>query len=230
MTLEEGFDKVICMKIPAALVIFFALLITPVYPVYAQDLMPSSNSAIRNKPPLQPRSMNMPKNEATRASALMVNPKVSTREAQMKQKLARFKDQQKAQIAGNVTTNFNTINQNYTTAMLNHLNNLSQILVKLEARLVQAPQAINTSEASIAINAAKDSINTSNSTLNLQLQKDYSISATSEGALKSEMMETRMRLKNDLQSNKDLIMQSRQSVLEAIESVGRTIGGSNGSK
>lgn len=223
------FDKVICMKIPAILIVFLALLLTPVYPIYAQNQTISSNSAIRKQAPLQPKPLNIQRTEATRSSTLMTNSKISTREAQMKQRLARFKDQQKAQLAGNVTTNLNTINQNYTTAMLNHLNNLSQILVKLEARLIQSSAGTDTTEAIAAIDTAKKNISDANGALNIQLQKDYTISATSEGTLKSDIMGSRMQLKNDLQGNKDLIMKARQSVLEAIQLVGRTFGGNDGS-
>ncbi len=222
------------MKSALISLFLLALLLTPVYPIYAQN--PATLSATPNIKPPRPTPMMSKNPTATRASELRSQPlpmpkeKVSTKEAMMKQRLAKFKNQDKATLAQNVTMNLNRINQNYVKIMLNHLDNLSQILVKLESRLVQAPSGTDTTEATRSINDAKASISSASGMLNLQMAKDYSIEATSEATIRPDINTSRNMLRTDLQANKEMMMRVRQSVLLAIESVAMVLGGSNGTK
>lgn len=135
-----------------------------------------------------------------------IRDKMASREAALKAKLAAFKDKRKAEIADRVNTNLNKINQNQTAWMLKHLEKMSALLDKLEARM-GGGAALADSRAKIA--AATEAVK-------VQATKDYTLTVTSESAVKKEAENLRTQLKTDLQAVRKQVIDAKQSVANAI--------------
>lgn len=132
--------------------------------------------------------------------------KMATREAALKAKLERFKDKKKAEIADRVNTNLNKINQKQTAQMLKHLDKMSAILDKLEARKT----------ANAAISAARSSITSASSAVKLQADKDYTLTVSSETKVKADAEKVRDLLHQDLQAVREQVIEAKQAVGTAI--------------
>lgn len=174
-----------------AILIFIALTAILVHPVLAQETSTKTPSIRKDK--------------------------MATREAAFKAKLEKFKDKKKAEIAERVNTNLNKINQKQTAQMLKHLDKMSVILDKLEARvLAGSPDIKDSTAAKAAIAAARSSIASATATVKLQAEKDYTLTVTSESKVKVDAQKARDQLRTDLQA-------LRIQVIEVKQSVGNTI-------
>ena len=139
------------------------------------------------------------------------------REAVLKAKLLAFKDKRKAEIADRVNTNLNRINQNQTTQMLKHLEKMSALLDKLEARVnagsadIKDPQAAKT-----AISSASAQIASATSAVKTQAEKDYTLQISSETKVKADAQALRSKLGTDLKSVRQLVIAAKQKVSNAV--------------
>lgn len=134
--------------------------------------------------------------------------KIASKAAALKAKLQVFKDQRKAQIAEKVSTNLNKINQKQTRQMLKHLETMSNILDKLEARANQAGKA--------AIVGSRENIASATAAVNNQASRDYTLTVTSEAKIKQNAQTQRDQLFNDLKSTRQQVIEAKQSVAAAI--------------
>lgn len=129
-----------------------------------------------------------------------IQEKMATREAALKEKLAKFKDQKKAQRVDKINAELARINKQRTDQMLKFLDNAERILGKVPSGSTSAQAKID--KAKVAVN--------------LQADKDYTITATSEAKIKNEVKEAHQALKTDLQNLKKLITEAKQAVIRVI--------------
>jgi hypothetical protein len=227
---------------PFLVVAAFILIWAPLYPVLAED----GHIASRSGEPLRPTLFHTTLAKDASGSAgkntffLHLNRssdfadkieqfriKIASREAQLKAKLDKFKDQHRSELALKVSSNLNKINKNRTDSMGKHLDTLSDILGKVQDR---ASGSASESGVQAAIASASASITSARDAVNAQAQKDYTINATSEASLQSEVKTERNMLLKDLTSVKQLVMTAKQSVVAAIRATAHVQGELNGQK
>jgi len=143
--------------------------------------------------------------------------KLASRAAALKTKLQTFKDQRKAVVAERVNTNLNNINQNQTAQMQKHLNTMSEILDKLEARVNKGtPDIKDPAKAKTAIAAARATISTASAAVSAQAAKDYTIQVTSEGKIRIDAKTQRDNLHKDLLATRKTVQDAKQAVANAV--------------
>lgn len=150
----------------------------------------------------------------------------ATRAAALKSRLEKFKDKKKATIAARINDNLNAINDRRSTAFLNHLTKMTEILTRLENKLSEASSTgKDTSSATAAIASAKTAISTAQTAATAQQGKDYTIEVSSEAKLQESIKPVRDQLHTDLKSVHDLVVAARKATSEAISTTVSTLGG-----
>lgn len=197
----------------SAILTGLSILAMTAYPAFAQDpntaVMPiirkgATASGVAGKENIESRITAMREKLASKAAAL-------------KTKLQAFKDQRKAAIAERINTNLNKINQNQTAQMQKHLNTMSGILDKLEARVnKRTPDIKDPDKAKNAIAAAREVISTASAAVSDQVQKDYTIQITSESRIRIDAKTQRDNLHKDLQATRKTVQNAKQAVANAI--------------
>lgn len=129
-----------------------------------------------------------------------IQEKMASREALLKEKLAKFKDLKKAQRVDKINAELARINQKRTAQMLKFLDNAERILGKIPSGSSSAQAKID--EARVAVKA--------------QAEKDYTITITSEVKVKDDAKLAHEKLRTDLQALKKLITEAKQAVAKAI--------------
>lgn len=141
-----------------------------------------------------------------------------SRETALKVKLEAFRDKKKASAAARINTNLNLINQKQTTQMQKHLDTMSSILDRLEARVNQGSQDIkDLAAAKDAIVSARQVIATSAAGVTTQSQKDYTIQVSSESRIKTDAKNQRDKLHSDLLAIRKTVVNAKQAVANAIK-------------
>lgn len=192
------------MKTYLALIILPFFLFTPLYPVFAQDATIAASQK---------------KIEAR-------NKKVAAREAVLKAKLLRFKDQKKAGLVERVNTNLAKVNQNRTDNMASNLEQMSKILTRLGNRITEASQGgQNTTQAKQALDIALASVQRAKETVATQSAKDYVLNVTGESKAKEAAQKSREQLHIDLKLSHDLVVEARKAVANAIKVTASSLQG-----
>ncbi len=160
-----------------------------------------------------------------------VKDKVASREAALKEKLAKFRDKKKAEATERIDNNLNKVNQKRMEMMLQHLDKMSSMLTRLENIVSRATtDGKDTSQATAAISSARSAVNSAKVTIQTQSQKQYNLTVTSEGKVKDDAKSARDNLRTDLQSAHNLVVTARQAVASAISTTKSTLGGSTNGK
>ena len=186
-----------------AILIFVAACAILINPVLALD----ATSSTTRKEKLQQRIDTRKENVENRITGM--KEKVASREAAMKAKLQAFKDKRKAEVAERVNTNLNRINQNQTAQMLKHLEKMSMLLDKVEARVNQSAAKDAIAESRAKITAATEAVKT-------QAAKDYTLTVTSESAVRKDAESLRTQLKTDLMAVRKQVIEAKQSISNVI--------------
>ncbi len=189
----------------------------------AEEATPGS----RQKPPREKVEMlkeRVEQNKLAQARGEAPREKMATRSALLRERLAKFKNQNKATIVGGLNDNLNRINEVKTEAMKRKLEIMTQLLTKFEGR-INAVTDKDTSETKAAITIAKDKIASAEAAVEIQSQKDYTLTATSEATIKQEVMTARNTLHSDLKAVHEQVKAARMSVVEAVETAAKTLGG-----
>lgn len=215
-TTRVDFSKVIYTAVLICLAVIIA------YPVYAKEATPSTTRKEKvqerietRKEDIKQRAEAVKEKVETRVTAM--KEKIATREATLKARLAAFKDKRKAEIAERVNTNLNKINQNQTDQMLKHLDRMSELLNKLEARVNSgSPDIKDATAAKQAISDSKAKIAAAIEAVKAQAGIDYTLTVTSESKVKAEAQAMREKLRTDLQTVKKQVIDAKQSVSNAI--------------
>ena len=192
----EYFGRVFMMVIATvlsritAILIFSCLLIFAAYPVLAKEATTPGTT----------------RKEKVRERVEIKKEKMATKEAALKAKLETFRDKKKAEVADRVNSNLNQINEKQTMQMLKHLDKMSALLTKLETR----------TGGSTAIIDTKASIASATAAVKDQAAKDYTITITSESAVKKDAKKVRDALHTDLKNVRKLVIDAKQAVGAAI--------------
>lgn len=195
------------------------------FPAIAQDSSPSAvrptvkekrlNTLDAKKQVAQQRLETKKENIQTKIETTKA--KIASRAAALKTRLQNFRDQNKAVLAERINTNLNNVNQNQTTGMQNHLDKMSLILDKLEARVNNnKPDIKDPANAKAAIETARTNISTSSAAVSAQALKDYTITITSEGRIGLDAKTQRDALHKDLKAARQTVQEAKQSVASAI--------------
>jgi len=162
-------------------------------------------------------------NVANKISAM--KERIATKEAAFKARLEAFKDKRKAEIAERVNTNLNKINKNHTDQMLKHLEKMSELLDKLEARVNSVgPDVKDPVVAKAAIADSRAKIAAATATVTAQSEKDYTLTITTESKVKADAQKMRDQLRADLQTTRQLVIDAKQSVANAIRNAKSSAG------
>lgn len=142
------------------------------------------------------------------------------KEAALKTRLGQFKDQKRVAIATKVDQNLDTVNRNRTAAMEKNLDKMTMILDKLQLRMETASSSgKNTSSIDAAIRVARAAVTDTQTSVSVQAGKEYTVTATSEASLKSDVKAARDRLFNDLKTVHTQIESARKSVISAYQTL-----------
>lgn len=152
--------------------------------------------------------------------------RVASKEAQLIQKLGLFKDQKKAALAEKVNTNLNQINERRSTMMQEHLKKMSDILTKLEERVTQSGKILP-SDAQVKIAEARANISTAEGILDAQVDKDYTITVSTESKIREDATKVKTSLSTDLQATHLALVTAKQSVSDAISFAISSLEGAN---
>lgn len=158
--------------------------------------------------------------------------KMATREAALTAKLKLFKDKQKAGIAQRVSDNLNKVNSEKVEGMNKTLGKLSDILTKLDKIASEsAAKGKDISALTSSIGNARDVINTAQQAVNIQAGKDYTVVASSEDKVKTDVESKRKLLNDDLKLTHQKVVDARKAVSDIIPIIrSATAGGSESGK
>lgn len=206
------------MTIKAAIAISLLSTVLFISPVLADD----SNTASTIQKRIDTRTQKLENRLASKEATLTqrmeeIKAKIASREAALRAKLQQFRDKRKAEIAQRISTNLNKINKNQTEEMLRHLSKMPTILDKLEARVNQGkPDIKDPVKAKEAIAAARGAIASASAAAGAQAEKDYTLTGSSEAAIRAEAKAARDKLHADLQAVRKLVITAKQAVGNAI--------------
>lgn len=151
---------------------------------------------------------------------------IASKAAILREKLQNFRDKIKAATVQRISDTLNRINQNQTGQMQKHLDKMSGMITRLESRVAEASGAgQNIASASGAVNDAKEAIASASAAVTAQAGMDYTISVSSESAVRVDAKQQRDRLHNDLKSVRQLVINAKQAVAKTIMTVAKTLGG-----
>jgi hypothetical protein len=202
--------------------ILLAVLIVPLYPVYAI----SDDSTVEPKR-VATTSAKIPKIEDKKLALTDrledKKDKLASRAAMLKEKLSKFRDQSKAKILDRINTELANINKRRTTQMSQNLGRMEEILGKLESKAGNSASA----SASVmeAINSARTQIDLAKAEVASQSAKDYTVEVSSESASKVDAKKTRDQLHSDLKLAHNTVQDARKAVANAIRTVLSALGG-----
>ncbi|MBI2622101.1 hypothetical protein HYW66_00500 [Candidatus Microgenomates bacterium] len=203
-------------KLPLTIITAFSILLF-VFPVFAQEATPPAR--IRDQA-VQERIKTAQERVKERKD------KIASREATLKERLTVFKDQHKAQAVERVNKNLNLVNDKRVAAMRKHLQRMSELLNKLNNRVNTAKAGgKDVSEAQAAMASASASMAEASAALDLQADKDYSLSVASESAVSQEAKTARDTLHTDLQNVRKLVVEAKQALMNAFRVAATSLKG-----
>src|SRR3989344_942080 len=207
------------VTLPRISILFISLLAAflMAYPVLAQDTATTSRKEAVKERVEARKELVQARKETLVERRDALKERMATKEAALKNRLANFKDQKKATAAARINTNLNKINEKQTDMMLKHLEKMSQILTKLETRVnAGKPDIKDPASARAAIADAKIQIASATAAVNAQVDKNYTVSVTSEATVKTDAQAVRNSLHTDLKSVREAVIAAKQSVAKAI--------------
>lgn len=210
-------------SLPIALFLLALLIVLP--PTFAQEDASGPANLVPRGPRIEQRMEKLDARVQNIASRLdSIREKIASRAAALKTKLATFRDKNKAKRVEKINDTLADINLKRTQKMQDHLTQMENLLTKTENKLGDAQDK---TAAQGAITDAKGAIDTAKTAAATQLEKDYTISATSEATIKADSMTARNQLHTDLKALHNLVVAARQSVANAVSTTVSALGGSN---
>lgn len=203
----------------SAILIGLSILATSASLAFAKDTQTTATtSAIKPvgaiRTPMPPQRINIMHVESQIEN---MREKIASKEAILRSKLEKFRDQKKATAAARISTNLNQINQNQTTQMQRYLDFMSGILDKLEIKVNQlTPDIKDPAAAKVAIASARAVIASASAAVSAQAQNDYTIQATTESRIKADAQAMRDKLHKDILFIRKAVVDAKQSVSNAI--------------
>jgi hypothetical protein len=216
------FSKSITFLIVAASFLIFA------YSALAEDSSDTSKTRKSiNEARMENKMAQMEdRKEGMQAKLQMRREEIASNTAQLRERLQKFKDKVKANLADKINTVLGQINQKQTSQMLKHLDRMSEILTRVENRATEASASgQNISSASAAIADAWEAIDNAKTSVNDQELKDYTINVGLEGTIRADAKKSRDALHQDLKDVRQLVIVAKQAVAKAIQTTALILGG-----
>ncbi len=226
-----------------ATVVTTSAYLTPLYPVYAENTNSITSETTLKVKPQQGSAAARLKTEKKmeREEKLLENEEagllklenkidlrrenLASKSAALKQKLARFKDKNKANRLELINTNLNDINSRKTKNMQESLDKISQILERLKSKA----STISSSELDSAIAEVESQWSEASAAVEAQAAKDYTINLSTEATAASDAAAAKNALQSDLRATHTQVVEVRQALSNAISSVLSSLqGGNNG--
>ncbi len=185
-----------------------AVYLTPLYPIYAQTTVaparpkPATTSA---KPkPLMERAEN---------AIVRMEDKMATRAAELRAKLQKFRDKNKAGRVENINTNLTAVNKKSTDQMQAHLDRISGIVAKVKTWIAEQESAgKDMASAKAELAAIEGDWSAASNAVAAQAENDYTIVVNTEATVKTDAQATRNKLRTDLKTVHDQVVDIRQGL------------------
>lgn len=134
-----------------------------------------------------------------------------------KMEIGDITDERKQEVVTNIVEKMNSTNARWTAQWSNVLTRLQQLLAKIESRADLAEAAgQDVSSVREAIDQADAAISEAQVALEAQAAKEYTLEITDEATLGETVRNAMSTLQSDLKSVKELILDARQAVREAL--------------
>lgn len=207
------FVKVFVMRKVLPILLATVVYLNPLYPVYAQTAPGYTTPAlVRPAKTASAPGMLKPQGLEKAVDRLeMAREKMASRAAVLKERLAKFKDKNKANRTEAVNNNLSIVNNNHTAYLQQILSRLSGILEK--AKTVSKNAAADGQDVTAlneSISKVETEWNQASDALKLQQEKDYSIVVNSEETVRADAQTARNTLRNDLKTVRDQVFKVKQ--------------------
>ncbi len=206
------------------ILIVATVLLTPLYPVYAQTTTPVKRIAKPNTASAAAkldaaRERLEDKKEAVAGRIDAIKDKMASRSAELKAKLAKFRDKTKAARVENINTNLNALNKRHTEQMSNSLTRISTVLTKLKTWVAEQ-EAAGKDVASLksAISETEAAWTAADAAVKDQADNDYTIVVNTESTVRVDAQTARDTLRTDLKSVHDKLINVKQTLATALSS------------
>jgi len=210
--------KNLSVLISSAAFVVTAAYLTPLYPVYAQGKVPlravkgATQSGVI--PPVMMQNAN-----GVSDQMLARKEQMASKAAELRLKLQKFKDRNKAKRVENINDNLNNVNTKITDEMQKNLTRISEIVAKLKAWAAEQEAAgKDVSAIKTAITNIESQWTDANVSVTSQADKDYTIAVNSETTVRTDAMTARNNLRTDLNALHAKILSVRQSLISAFTS------------
>lgn len=203
-------------KILPILVVATAVYLTPLYPVYAQapvrSIKPATPSGV------MPQVM-MQKAQGVSDQMMARKDEMASKAAELRLKLQKFKDKNKAKRVENINDNLNNVNTKVTGEMQANLTRISEVVTKLKTWIAEQEAAgKDVSALKTAVANIESQWTDVNIALTDQADNDYTVAVNSETTVKADAQTARNSLRTDLRSVHDKMISLRQSLVNAFTS------------
>ena len=149
--------------------------------------------------------------------------RVKAAREELKKRVEQIKDERKKATATRLDEQMNRLNERWTTHFTNVLNRLDDILGKIQVRADKAASlGKDVSAVKTAIDAAKAAIASARTAVEAQAKKDYTITFTSEGELRTAFKAAKDQLHKDLTALRDGAVKAAR---DAVQNAARSLGG-----
>lgn len=163
--------------------------------------------------------------ETIRENRELMLKKIETYRENLKEELAKLKDQNRARIVVGVDEKIADLNQRMVDHYTNVVDQLENVLERINKRAQDdADDGLDISSVTTAISKATDAIKKAREAIEEQSQKIYEINITTDAKLKADVGETRQALQNDLKKVRDVIITAKVAVHDSAIALGKIHG------
>jgi len=134
-------------------------------------------------------------------------------------RVSQIKDQKKKELVQRIDNRITTVNTNRTTEMSRNLQLMSNLLAKLEVRVLLLSS--DTSQAQAAIADAKEVIVKAREAVGIQTARTYTATITDDANLKTAVTATAKQFEVDIKATHQLVVSARQAIMGVIREVAK---------
>lgn len=146
--------------------------------------------------------------------------KYASRAAELKTKLANFKDKTKATRVEQINKELNNVNQKQTQAMSKQLLQMTTILGKIQTKANQSTDSAKLSLVTSDVTTANDAIAAAQVIVDTQSKKQYVVQVGTEATVKADAIKERDLLKTDLKTTEQSVKSARDAVIKTYKDLG----------
>lgn len=136
------------------------------------------------------------------------------------EKLKTISDEKKQDRIEEINTHFESINKRYTNMLLNVLSKYEAILKRIITKTSDlAKGGTNTASIDADITDAEFAIDEAKDLISKQADTDYTVTITTENALKQSILETRSHLHTDLKAARESVRLAHEAIKTAAQTL-----------